>query len=496
MATNEIRLQYSGFVIFAAKLASIATGLAFQLMVARSASVLEYGVWFNIGDVTAYFTILAGVFPFWALRFVARARNGAVKTGVSANLAISLVAGLVYLLFTPLITSMLGVGQKYVLLYFLASAQIIEVYALNALESCLRAKIPHTLGFGLLLAEVFKIILGYVLVIRFQFSLFGALISMIVGLAVQLIYYLKLLFGEFKERVRWGYVREWAKGSIANIYNVVGNQIAAFIFIMLFTYGGEAARGNYGAAAQIANIITYSSFLAFALYPKLLAEKNSQDVSVSLKTVLMFAVPMTVGVLAIPDSYITILKSEYRDAWPVLMVLAVDALVATVSTFFGFVLYGLEKFDEKAEISFKELVKSRLFAAFSLSYIHSAITLPITYYVLTGYAQGQPVQPALAVAVINSAARFAMFLILYFMVRETARIVIPWRNIGKYVFASMVMGCVLFGLRELLRPGRVYQILGLTAFGGLFYFALLAAMDEEARSLIKLALLEIGKFRA
>ncbi|MEM3551197.1 MAG: hypothetical protein QXV01_08940 [Candidatus Bathyarchaeia archaeon] len=45
---------------------------------------------------------------------------------------------------------------------------------------------------------------------------------------------------------------------------------------MLFTYGGETARSNYGAAYQIANIITYSSFLAFALYPKLLAEKSAK----------------------------------------------------------------------------------------------------------------------------------------------------------------------------------------------------------------------------
>jgi hypothetical protein len=45
---------------------------------------------------------------------------------------------------------------------------------------------------------------------------------------------------------------------------------------MLFAYGGEAARGNYGAAAEIANVITSSSFLAFALYPKLLAEKTAK----------------------------------------------------------------------------------------------------------------------------------------------------------------------------------------------------------------------------
>lgn len=286
MARNEIRLQYSGFVIFAAKMLSIATGLAFQLMIARSATTHEYGIWFNISDVTAYFTILAGVFPFWALRFTARTKKGSVKTGFAANLTLSTVAVLAYLLLTPLITSTLDISQKYVFLYLLASAQIVEVYILNALESCLRAKRPHTLGYGLLLEEICKITLGYILIIRLQLSLFGALISIITGVAVQLAFYSKLLAEELKEKVEWTYVKEWTKGSLANIYYVIGNQIAAFIFIMLFTYGGEVARGNYGAAAQIANIVTYSSFLAFALYPKLLAEKSSQDASTSARASL------------------------------------------------------------------------------------------------------------------------------------------------------------------------------------------------------------------
>jgi len=72
LAKNEIRIQYSGFIIFAAKLASVATGLAFQYMIARSTNPQEYGVWFNVNDVLVYFTILTGIMPFWAMRFVAR----------------------------------------------------------------------------------------------------------------------------------------------------------------------------------------------------------------------------------------------------------------------------------------------------------------------------------------------------------------------------------------------------------------------------------------
>jgi O-antigen/teichoic acid export membrane protein len=112
LTKNEIRLQYSGFVIFAAKIISVATGLAFQYMIARSTTPQEYGVWFNVNDVLAYFTILAGIMPFWAMRFVARNEKGAAKTGVLANLAISIAATLIYLPLAPLITSALGVYKN------------------------------------------------------------------------------------------------------------------------------------------------------------------------------------------------------------------------------------------------------------------------------------------------------------------------------------------------------------------------------------------------
>ncbi len=493
MAKNTIRLQYSGFVIFAAKMFSVVTGLAFQYMIARSTTKVEYGVWFNINDVLVYFTLLAGVLPFWAMRFVARGEKDATKTGVLANLTISIAAVIVYLPFVPLMAEMLGV-QEYTHLYMLVSLQIVEVYLLNIFEACLRAKKPQALGYGAIVAETLKVALGYVLIIRMQKSLQGAIISIIVAISAQIIYYTLLLADEFRQSVRWAYLKEWLKGSVANVYNALGNQIASFIFIMLFTYGGEAARGNYGAAFQIANIVSYSSFLAFALYPKLLAEKSSQDIATSLKTVLMFAVPMTVGVLAVPELYLAILKDEYIDAWPVLVVLAVDAFVATVSTLFVFVLYGFERVDEEAKISFKELVKSRLFVVFSLPYVHSAITIPLTFYVLTTYSLDS-VRSALSVAIINSAVRFAVFLFLYVIIRKMVKIMVPWKNVMRYLFASVIMGFALYSLREMLHPTRVYQILGLTAFGGLLYLALLMIMDEDTRMLAKSVLQEVKNFR-
>ena len=126
--------------------------------------------------------------------------------------------------------------------------------------------------------------------------------------AVQVLYYLKLTMKELKQKIQWTYAREWLKYSTVNIYFAVGNQLAASTIILLFLYGGQAARANYQAAATYASIIGYSLFLSYALYPRLLTKNNLEDVTSTLKTVLMFAVPMATITLSLPP--ITAYNSE------------------------------------------------------------------------------------------------------------------------------------------------------------------------------------------
>jgi len=51
MAKSEIRLKYSGLIVFASRLLSVATGIAFVLMITRSVSEKQFGIWGNINDV-------------------------------------------------------------------------------------------------------------------------------------------------------------------------------------------------------------------------------------------------------------------------------------------------------------------------------------------------------------------------------------------------------------------------------------------------------------
>jgi len=453
--------------------------MAFILMITRTTTEQQYGIWLNVNDVLSYFTLLAGALPFWTMRFVARSQEGAAKTGVVTNLFISAIATVVYFPMVYFVTQALNISGAYLAIYFLASAQIAEYYVLLAMQACLQATRPQAVGYGLLISEVLKVALGFTLIMKLQQGLLGAMLSIIAALAVQIAYYFKLTAHELRQSVRWSYVKEWVKGSLANIYNLIGFRITDFIFILLFIYGGEAARGYYGAAAAIASVVGYSYFLSFALYPKLLAEENLGDITTSLKMVLMFAIPMTAGALAMPDSLLIILRDVYSVATPVLYLLAINAFTLTISQLFSSIIFGVEKVDEKAKISLRELVKSRLFLVFTFPYIQSAITLPAAFYFLTNFALNEPLKAATYVAAINLASNLTVSLALYVILRRTVSIAVPWRSVGKYLLASAVMWSVVF---KIPHPTRLTLTLGLALLGGIVYMTVLMAVDRETRT--------------
>jgi hypothetical protein len=484
LAKPELRLQYTGYIIFAAKLIAVATGLIFQYMIARATTGPEYDIYFNLNDVLAYFTLLAGVVPFWVMRCVARGKEGATKTGFVTNLIMSVLFTVAYLAAVPFILPLLGISMSYLTLYLVASVQIVELYLIGLFEPCLQATSPQSVGYGLLVQQITKVTIGYVLIIQLGQPLFGMIISTALALVIQIGYYYKLQAAEMRAPIRWGYVKEWLKGSLANIYTVVGNQIASIIFLLLFSLGGEGSRGIYGAAAIVVNVITYSSYLAFALYPKLLTEVKSEDVTTGLKTVLMFAIPMTAVAMAMANSYIVLLRTEltaFPGAGLVLAILALDALVGVISGVYSSVLFGIESVDKEA-LTFRSMVKSKIFIAFSLPYAQAAITIPTIYFVLTTYAYQQPLLAALSVGIINSAIRVVMFFVLVYVVRGMIKIAFPWKSVAKYTFASAVTGVLLFLLPT---ATTVLTTLVWTAIGGLTYLVILVLIDKEARSLPK-----------
>jgi O-antigen/teichoic acid export membrane protein len=481
MVKSEIRLKYSGIVVFVAHILSVATGLAFVLMVTRSVSLEEFGIWGNINDLSSYFVLLSGVIPFWATRFVAREYAGSAKTGFISNLFISVAVSSVYLALVPTILSSLQISSIYAILYIIVSAQILELHVISSLEAVLRAKQPQTIGYALLIFEACKVLLGFTLILQLKLGLQGALYSIIISYAIRITFYVKLTAKELKESVKWSHLKEWLKASPINIYNIVGIRIAAFSLILLFVYGGELARAYHGAAATFTGIIGYSSLLAFALYPRLLSGSSGEDVSVSLRLVMMFVIPMTVGVMVLSDSYLTMLKVDFAEARPVLLLLAISVLCLTLSQVFETVVLGTERLDVKAKIAFRKLVKSRLFLLFTIPYIQSAITLPTIFVILTSIAKTS-LEAATYLALITLLASSAMLIVKYLIARKCLVFNFPWNSISKYIVASAAMATVLLVIPH---PTRLSITIAFTLLGAAIYITVLALIDKETRLLVK-----------
>lgn len=485
MEKKEIRTHYSGVIIFAAKLATVATGIAFALIVANSLPQNEYGILGIFNIIIPYFTILAGAISFWTMRFVARGSEGAVKTGAVANLTLATIAALIYLALLPIISPAFGLGS-YLVVYLIFTAQVVEICLITVLESSLQGNQPEYVGYGLLIGEILKVGLVYFLVAWRNMGIQGVALSITIAFAIKLGFYIKTLFKELRQKFVFSYVKEWIKGSAFNIYNVIGDRIAATLFLMLTWYGTQTANSYYYATSQIANIIAYSVFLAFALTPKLLSDNRMSEATMSLKLVLLFAIPMTAGVLTLPGSFLVFLKEsgEYVIAAPVLIILAIDALITTTSTIFTYVIMGIEKVDEKATIPFRQMTKSRLFVIFSFPYAHSAITLPAAFYALTFLAHGDPLQVAIYVTGINTIGHVVMFFAAYYVMRRAVKIQIPWSSIAKYAIASGIMAAILY----FTHPTRRLTTLIVTAIGGAVYIGVLLTIDQGTRSLLRVSL--------
>jgi O-antigen/teichoic acid export membrane protein len=490
VARSELRIQYSGLIIFTAQIISVATGMAFILMLTRNMTTPQYGVWSNIFDLTGYFLLFSGFIPFWATRFVARGKEGAAKTALLTNLIVAIASAAIYIPLVPLMTGSLHINQTYIAIYLLASAQIITLPLISILESCLRAEKPQAIGYGLLIEEACKLALAYLLIVRFHWQpLLGAMLSIILSASFQTFYYLRLFSNDLRKKIRWNYVREWLKGSTAILYNSVGVQLSAFVFILLLVYGTQAARADYQAAATFAGIIGYSSSLAFALYPKLLAEDSLKEITASLRTVLMFALPMASIVISMSQSLLTVLNVSYRAASPVLILLSFDALISLVLGFYTSVLFGVEKLDEEAKIPLKKLVRSRMFKLLTLPYVQAAVTLPTAFYVLTRFANGQPVQAAVYVVGIIMVGHGVALLLTYIIMRTSVRIAVPWRSIGNYVLASTITAATLYALPH---PVTLTWTFITLLTGAAMCAALLLAIDRDARMLVRSVLREIG----
>jgi hypothetical protein len=179
---------------------------------------------------------------------------------------------------------------------------------------------------------------------------------------------------------------------------------------------------------------------------------------------------------------LTILKVDYNQATPILLLLTIDALILLTSQFYTNVILGIEKLDQEATIPLRKLAKSKIFKIFTLPYVQAAISIPTSLYFLSRFANGEPVLAAVYITTINLATHIVALVIQYMLINTPLPIKIPWKNIGKYVLAAIPTAITLHMLPDVT---TLTLTVAEVAAGATIYLAILLTIDSEARKLVK-----------
>ena len=432
------------------------------------------------------------MFPFWATRFAARGKEGAIKTGIVGNLILALVLAGIYLLSIIPIMSTFHVSSAYLLIYLLSALQLVDTYMIAIFEGSLRVVKPHAVGYGLLVEELVKVVVAYVLIIVLKELLLGAMVSLITAATVQALFYVWLLKAEFRQHVKREYLREWIRGGSVVIYSAVGTQLVNFVLYLLVYFSGQTALGYYVAAVTFSTVIGYSFSLAFALYPKMLAQDCPSDVADSFKTMIMLALPIAVVTFTMAQSLLTVLKVDYAVAYPILMLLTIDALVLLVYQFYTQYLLATDTIDIGGKIPINKLAKSKIFKVFTIPYIQAAIALPTVYFALTRLVSADPVLAATYLVAINIILHAGAFVGVYIFTRKSVSVPFSWKSLAKYVLVAIVAGLVLISIPQ---TSTLFATFAKVLIGLAVYVGLLLSIDADARKLVKQILAELrGNF--
>ena len=163
----------------------------------------EYGIWSNIFDYTVYFLLFSSILPFWVTRFAARGKEGTVKTSAFTQLSIGIISSIIYLPVIYLISNSIGTST-YLLIYFIAAVNILTTYMVTVFESVLQATKPQAVGYGFIIQEIVKVVVALILILGLRQIFLGAILGLVLGPVIQVLYYVFLLSDFFKGESKLG----------------------------------------------------------------------------------------------------------------------------------------------------------------------------------------------------------------------------------------------------------------------------------------------------
>lgn len=462
--------------MFAGNLVTLATGLVFNILIARNLEPATLGVWFFIGSVIPYFQILEKTIPYWAGRDIPRGVEVG-RTTVLFNLLLSLPITLIFIILSNVLAATIDTEPQIILL----SALLLPVYyAVAALTAVTYSTEPHKLALRTIIIDGVKIPLAVVLL---PFGLAGVIAAVLIGNVAYAVY----LYGVSRKHLTDRFSFEWLKKAARRIWLPLHENFIAYlstatdsVIVGVFLSSEELSR--YGIGVAIASVVGTSKALTGAIYPKLLQKGRAsvQELSALFKFQHIFVTPLVAGGVVLAVQLVEIFGTRYLGAAPLLPYLLLAPALSLLGLTMRSIITGLETVDKSHDNA--ELVKSTLFTTQLPNYLYLGTLVVATVLTVNQFG-------IIGAAAARLAASITSLVPMVYFYRKNAPVSTVLHGLEKTIPAAVAMMVVLY----LVNPRGTVFTLGSIVLGGLVYFSVLLAVDRDSRDLTKRAVEEARK---
>ena len=492
---SEIRVNYSGFLIFVISIVTAISTSVVTIIITRTLVVEDFGLWTLISSLLIYSLVLDPIISIWTTRNISR-KIEIGKTPLYSSSVFSIGGILVYLLAILLI----GDPKDFTIL-ILAGILIPPMYLLKVVNSINLGWKPESRAFSLFTVELIKIPVLITLYFGFGLTLEGVIISqfcgLVGGICIGLFYARKKLKSGFKIE----YLKKWIKVSWITLYpfvNVMLQRTDVVIFSIIT--GSVVGLAYFGAGQVIAGLVVIAATFSGSIYAKLLGTKNKDNFKYDL-TLQVFLIILFVSlIIAFFKQALFTLNPIYIDVYIIGIILAIKFAFYGLGSVLEVSLLGLEKIDLNSKVNHKEYMKSKLFSVPSIINIKFSVYLlslvPFLIFANETYSILELIIGWSLLALISEIIGTSYF---YIQVKKQLGKILDVKSIIKYIFVGIL---VIFVTDFLTEQFVVYDldlinhiinwipilIISTSIFLGLSY-----SIDKKIRNFVNAIIKEIIK---
>jgi O-antigen/teichoic acid export membrane protein len=486
--STSIRPRRTGALVFGARILSVFTGALFLVMITRSLTTSNFGLWEVIADLVVFASYPAGLLTYWATREVARGKIVG-KTTIMLNLLASLLGIGIFIAFALGSYSAVGAG----LAPFLVAIILVPLTYWNQSTTALVSGFDPGIGaYSLITSEVAKLLAAFPLLFVFRLNVMGVILAIAVSYFTMSAVSTYMLRPVTRDKVDISIGREWLKNSGVPAVNMLVYTVAvADTFVASLGQHLTTLAGYYQAAYQIALIVGYSSYLSVALYPLLLRDRSDRLPSLILDYSLLFALPMAAGAIALAPKILFLLAPTYVQSSAALVVLSLAQIPAVISTILDQSLTGRETADTVAEGRTIAVLRSDLMFVPAANLVYFALYLTSVFAISAqSVGSAHVYQFAAYWAVAQLVLMVALVAVKAWRLTRKVKLGVP-PSLPIYALAGAAMAALAYFLGQVFLTDALgslsygLRLVLIVIVGALFYFGVVSLVDEHVRKLVR-----------